>query len=71
MRETNTATTNMKYLGWKIVPFNMPFLDVEPPPLFSNFSQPFPRYLDNGTHKALLAESLNLYNEIWTTLAQV
>lgn len=71
MIETNTASTNMKYLGWKLVPSNMPFLDIEPPASFSNFCQPSPRYLDNSTHKALLTESLNLYNEIWTTLAQM
>jgi len=54
MEVINTETTNMKYFGWKIVPFSMPFLEIEPPSSFSNFCPPSPRYLDNRTHKALL-----------------
>lgn len=68
----NTDTTNMKYLEWDIAPFNIPYIEVEPPAPFYNYcSFSHISFINNETHKDLLEESLNIYDEIWTTLAKM
>ena len=72
MRITNTDTIDMNYLEWNITSFNMPFFVVEPPSPFYNYHSPLHiSLIDNKTHETLLNESLNLYDDIWTTLAQM
>jgi len=68
----NTDSTDMSYVKLKIAPFNMPSFHIEPPSPFYNYCSPLHiNLIDDRTHESLLAESLDLYNDIWTTLAQV
>ena len=72
MRILNTITTDMKDLKWDITSFNMPYFIVEPPSPFYNYYSPIhANLIDDKTHETLLNESLNLYDDIWTTMAQM
>ena len=67
-----TDSIDMNYLKLKIVPFNMPSFPIEPPSPFYDYCSPLHlKLIDDTTHESLLTESLLLYNDIWTILAQV
>lgn len=70
---TNTENSNMdtlKIAGWKITSSNIPEIVVAPPSPYY-YSPSFINRVNDEVHESLLNESLDIYNEIWMTLAEV
>ncbi len=75
MRIIDTDNSNMsmiKISGFKITPLNRVDFEMSPPSSRTDLYPPsLHTEIDSETHNNLLCESLEIYDDIWTTLAQM